>query len=188
MLITEDYRKEQEMLHQNPNYGVASVQFAPIVTDLVNKFGVAQLLDYGCGKGRLGYNLKPERRLEVYGYDPAIPDLSDTPEPCEMVACIDVLEHIEPNLLDNVLDDLCRVTLDIGFFTIHTGPAVKTLSDGRNAHLIQKPYSWWLPKIWSRFDIQGFQQTQNGFFVVVRKDGSKRLRQSKVGDRGLVTA
>lgn len=32
MLITEDYRRQQETLHANPNYGVASLQFAPLVT------------------------------------------------------------------------------------------------------------------------------------------------------------
>jgi hypothetical protein len=53
-----------------------------------------------------------------------------------MVACIDVLEHIEPKLLENVLDDLQRVTREIGFFTVSTVLAEKTLADGRNAHLI----------------------------------------------------
>ena len=33
--ITEDYRKLQQELHQNPNYGVASLQFAPLVADLM---------------------------------------------------------------------------------------------------------------------------------------------------------
>jgi len=32
-------------------------------------------------------------------------------------------------LLDNVLDDLRRVTAQIGVFTVHTGAAQKTLVD-----------------------------------------------------------
>ena len=77
--------------------------------------------------------------LRIQHYDPAIPDWADAPEPCEMVACIDVLEHIEPELIGNVLDDLQRVTRSIGLFTMATMPAVKVLEDGRNAHLIVEP-------------------------------------------------
>jgi hypothetical protein len=82
-----------------------------------------------------------------------------------MVACIDVLEHIEPHLLDNVLDDLRRVTRDLLFVTVDCGPAVKVLPDGRNAHLIQQPPSWWLPKLMSRFDLRMYQYTGNGFMA-----------------------
>lgn len=173
MLITEEYRKEQAKLHENPNYGVASVSFAPLVAKIINQFGVNNVLDYGAGKCRLAKTIANDhlvnRPVTFYGYEPSNPDLADTPDPCEMVCCIDVLEHIEPELIDNVLDDLQRVTESIGFFTIHTGPAVKTLSDGRNAHLIQEGMLWWITKLNSRFDIQCIQKTQGGFYVVVKR-------------------
>lgn len=166
-LITSEYQKQQEQLHENPNYGVASVQYAPLVSQIVNTLGVRHLLDYGCGKCRLFQNLKADHEMKLQAYDPAIEKLSSPPVPAEMVTCIDVLEHIEPDLLDNVLDDLVRLTEVIGFFTIHTGPAVKVLSDGRNAHLIQQPLEWWLPKLWDRFDIHTVQVTsEHGFHVV----------------------
>jgi hypothetical protein len=48
------------------------------------------------------------------------------------------------------------------------GPALKTLPDGRNAHLIQEPVEWWLPKIMQRFDLQTFQMSsERGFYVIV---------------------
>ena len=75
------------------------------------------------------------------------------PMPADLVCCIDVLEHIEPDLLENVLHELFLITTGIGFFSIHMGPAIKFLSDGRNAHLIQQPSSWWLPRIAKYFDI-----------------------------------
>lgn len=168
MLISEEYRKEQEQLHENPNYGVASVSFAPMVTNLINTLQVNEMLDYGAGKGRLAKSINPDRRVLIELYDPAMPDYSDDPEPREFVTCIDVLEHIEPDMLDNVLDDLQRVTKKYGFFTIHTGPAVKTLSDGRNAHLTQESYEWWLPKLWSRFKVHQLTHTPHGFYVIVR--------------------
>jgi hypothetical protein len=169
MLITDEYRKQQEKLHENPNYGVASVSFAPLVTNLINTLQIDEMLDYGAGKGRLAESIKPDRKLKIELYDPARPEWSDVPNPRQFVTCIDVLEHIEPNLLENVLDDLKRVTEEYGFFTIHTGPAVKTLPDGRNAHLTQEDYKWWLPKLWDRFDIHMMSHTSStGFYVVVK--------------------
>ena len=167
MLISDDYRKQQEKLHENPNYGVASLQFAPLVTQLINKFDITELLDYAAGKGRLMHAIKPDHSVKVQCYDPGVPKWSSSPTPSQMVCCIDALEHIEPECLDDVLDDLKRVTLQIGFFTVHTGPAMKVLADGRNAHLIQKEPEWWLPKIMQRFTLRTFQRIENGFYVVV---------------------
>ncbi len=92
--------------------------------------------------------------------------------PADLVCCIDVLEHIEPLYLDAVLADLRRITVNVGMFTIHTGPAMKTLTDGRNAHLIQKPSSWWLPKLCERFEITHLRDIGVGFWVLAegRKD------------------
>lgn len=172
-MISEAYRKEQEKLHENPNYGVASTQFAPLVTNLIDTLKIDEMLDYGAGKGRLAKSIAPSRALKIELYDPAIPDWSEEPSPRDFVTCIDVLEHIEPDMLDSVLDDLKRVTKRFGLFTIHTGPAVKVLSDGRNAHLIQEDYTWWLPKLWDRFHIHQMVHTPSGFYVIVKaKDGA----------------
>lgn len=167
MLITDEYRAQQEQLHENPNYGVASLQYAPIVSEICNTLEVQHLLDYGAGKCRLFQNLKVNHRMKLQAYDPGVARLSSSPVPAEMVACIDVLEHIEPDLLDNVLDDLARLTEAVAFLTIHTGPAVKVLADGRNAHLTQQPLEWWLPKLWERFDIQTVQVTGDHAFYVI---------------------
>ena len=172
MLISEDYRKQQEQLHENPNYGVASVQYAPIVTSILNQTGLSDLLDYGAGKGRLAKSINPNHEVSVTHYDPARPEWSETPDSHQMVCCIDVLEHIEPELLDDVLDDLQRVTELLGFFTVHTGPAVKVLPDGRNAHLIQQGSEWWLPKFMERFELVTFQAQKNGFYVLVKPYGN----------------
>jgi hypothetical protein len=173
-LITEDYRKMQEKLHENPDYGVASIGYAPMVAEVIEAVGAAEILDYGAGKGRLGQTLKQhiQRPLVIHHYDPAQPAWAAPPSPCNFVACIDVLEHIEPNLLDNVLDDLQRVTQGVGVFTVHTGPAVKVLPDGRNAHLIQKPSSWWLRKFLDRFDLVTFNLMPQGFWIGVKRQES----------------
>lgn len=167
MLISEAYRKTQEDAHADGSYGHASVHYAPLVSQIVNTLGVTHLLDYGCGKCRLFENLKADHALKLQAYDPAIPKFSTAPIPAEMVACVDVLEHIEPELLDDVLDDLVRVTEVVGFFSIGMGPAKRVLCDGRNAHLIQQPMEWWLPKIWARFDLHTVQIVNEHHFYVV---------------------
>jgi len=129
---------------------------------------VSHLLDYGCGsQTNLAKHLKVNRKLMYQAYDPGVPRFSKPPVPAQMVACIDVLEHIEPELIDNVLDDLKRLTEGILFATVCTCAAKKTLSDGRNAHLIQQPMPWWLPKFWERWDIQTVQTTADNAFLVV---------------------
>lgn len=169
-LITEQYRQMQQMLHENPGYGVASVRYAPKVAEVVRAYQIRELLDYGAGKGRLGEELEwlVPWQLQVHHYDPGVPAWSAAPAPCNFVACIDVLEHIEPALLDNVLEDLKRVTLAMGLFTVHTGPAAKVLPDGRNAHLIQEPPRWWLPRLLERFELLQFTGMPQGFSVLVR--------------------
>jgi len=172
MLISEEYRAAQKHLHDTTEYGVASAQFAPMVAKLIDRHDVKELLDYGAGSRLTLIRTINEERLcksafDYYPYEPAVEKFSAHPEPREMVACIDVLEHVEPDLLDNVLDDLKRVTKRIGLFSVHCGPAGKVLPDGRNAHLIQEPPEWWLPKITDRFTLQTFQRTPQGFTVLV---------------------
>jgi len=166
--ITEDYRKLQQELHKNPNYGVASIEFAPIVKQILDMGKLQSLSDYGAGKQNLIKTLKEKFALDIdyRPYDPAFPEYGQ-PEPADLVCCIDVLEHIEPELLDNVLDELQSITKRYGLYSIHTGPAVKVLADGRNAHLTQKPSSWWLPRLCQRFEIEALHRTAGGFYVLV---------------------
>lgn len=168
ILISDEYRKQQEHLHQTTEYGTAAQHYGGLVSQIVEKAEVTHLLDYGCGQ-RMGLlkNLKVKTKLTYQGYDPGVQEYSSDPVPAQLVCCIDVLEHIEPPLLDNVLDHLASLTEQVAFMTIHTGPAIKTLPDGRNAHLTQQPMSWWLPKIWERWDLQTVQQVhENGFYVI----------------------
>ena len=161
MLITDDYRALLTDLHQQTRGGksvfggIQTKSMGPIVLDVLHKHDCKAVLDYGAGKGHIGeYLLTHGFAGDYRPYDPAINYWAATPEPCEAVCCIDVLEHIEPELLDAVLDDLQRVTLGIGVITVCCRPAKKTLADGRNAHLIVQPAEWWEDKLKSRFVIE----------------------------------
>lgn len=168
MHITEGYRKQQEKLHSKGNYGVTASKYGAIVSALVDKLEIDTLLDYGCGSNlSLRDTLRPQRKFTYQAYDPGVPDYAGDPEPSDMVVCVDVLEHIEPELLDDVLDHLMDLTGVVLFCTINTGPAGKVLDDGRNAHLIQQPMEWWMPKLWERFAIQTFQIVGPQEFMVI---------------------
>jgi hypothetical protein len=129
---------------------------------------IDHLLDYGCGSNlSLTKGLDTERDFKYQAYDPGVPQYRKEPLPAEMVTCIDVLEHIEVEYLDAVLDHLESLASVALFASIHTGPAGKFLEDGRNAHLIQQPYQWWLPKLWDRFEIQTFQLVSPMEFFII---------------------
>lgn len=166
--ISDDYLAQQRRLHESPAYGVAARTFAPMVKELIQRTNARSISDYGAGKQSL---LKALDELGVSGfdylpYDPAFPEYGE-PAPADLVCCIDVLEHIEPQYLDDVLRELAGLVRKFGFLSVHTGAAVKVLPDGRNAHLIQKPVSWWLIKLCDYFDFWQFLRTKSGFWVVV---------------------
>jgi hypothetical protein len=164
--ISDDYRRQQQELHRNPDYGVASLGFAPMVYDIIVARKIRSISDYGAGKCNLLKALREQHGLqpEYFPYDPAFPEYGP-PRPADLVCCIDVLEHIEPDFLPTVLSELRSITVNCGFFSIHSDPAVKHLPDGRNAHLIQQPSSWWLPKLCEHFEIRNLETVAGGFWV-----------------------
>lgn len=138
------------------------MSFAPIVADIIREGKIKTVCDYGAGKQNL-------LKGEYSAYDPVFPDYGE-PKIADLVCCIDVPEHIEPEMLDNVIRELAGITKGLGFFSIHLGPAGKTLADGRNAHLIQKPSSWWLKKLIEYFEIlhlQSHQMMGSGIWLIV---------------------
>jgi hypothetical protein len=163
MKITPGYLELNRSLHAGGFYGISGVHWAKIVGQICQAIGSRDVLDYGCGQRTLEKALG----FPIHNFDPCIAGLDAAPSPADLVVCTDVLEHIEPDCLDEVLDDLKRVTRRFGFFVIATRPALKTLPDGRNAHLIQEGESWWLPKISARFEVQKVDRVEGEFLLMV---------------------
>ena len=164
-LITEEYRELNRQLHASrPDYGSYGHRWAEMVSDVAEQNGVTEVLDYGCGKGSLA---KTVPLLKVINYDPAVEGMDDLPEPADMVVCSDVLEHVEPELLDSVLDHIALLTLRVVIFVVSTRPAAKTLADGRNAHLTVQPVEWWLPGLMGRFELGQLNKVPAKEFVFV---------------------
>jgi len=122
------------------------------------------VLDYGCGKGTLQRSLD----FVIQQYDPCVEGLDDPPIPADLVVCTDVLEHIEPEYLDSVLDELKRCTKKLALLTVAVKPAKKTLPDGRNAHICLMPIREWLSRLQDRFNLVMFQDLGHEFLVIAR--------------------
>lgn len=162
-LITPEYLEIQSAYHlQRQDYGVSGHKWADHVRQFSDQLGSRDILDYGAGKESLQRALP----FPIKMYDPAILHLSTAPEPADFVVCTDVLEHIEPECLDAVLDHLTSLTKRLLFIEVATRPAAKFLPDGRNAHLIQEPLAWWLPKLCARMDLQSCQNLGGSFVAL----------------------
>lgn len=155
-VITPEYRELNRKLHEdNAHYGSGdqTQKWYPYISQFAQLLGAASILDYGAGKNRMAQSLAGHL---VIPYDPAVSGIDTRPDPHDMVACLDVLEHIEPECLGDVLDDIARCTIKAVFLTVSMAPARKVLADGRNAHLIQKSVEWWIPKLMARWDMKNF--------------------------------
>lgn len=143
-LISDEYRNLLFRMHQKQrNFGMGSKRRREFVSSL----GYEDILDYGCGKGKLGLGKK---------YDPAIPEYAQDPEPADLVVCTDVLEHIEPECLDEVLRHMRSKMKKAGYFTIGCGPAAKKLPNGKNAHLIVQRPEWWIAELSKYFKVESW--------------------------------
>lgn len=147
-LITPRYRDEQRLLHAAPRgYGQRGDKWAPVVRSLLLAYHATSVLDYGCGQGALGRALNEGQGLpgcRISEYDPAITGKDALPLFADLVVCTDVLEHIEPDCLEAVLKHLRMLARKAVWVVVSTCETAKTLSDGRNAHLIIQTGEWWV--------------------------------------------
>lgn len=177
-LISAEYRELNRKLHaENLAYGVGGGRHAQTVLKLAEQLQkevkFVSVLDYGCGRGYLAKALP----FPIAEYDPCVPGKEGSPKAADLVVCSDVLEHIEPDHIDFVLDDLRRCVKRIGFFCVHTGPSKKLLADGRNSHVLQQPASWWKTKMEQYFSLAPnsmIEKPPHVYFVVSPKPAAKK--------------
>jgi len=172
LLMSEEYRRLNAELHERvPSYGTTGRQYVDVIRRLARKHSARHILDYGCGKQDLAAALG--REFEVRDFDPALPGLDASPAPADFVACIDVLEHVEPDFLENVLADLARVTLRVALLSIATRPSGKVLADGSNPHRIVERPPWWLARLENYFRLVKVEipPSDNGLLVVAEPLG-----------------
>lgn len=135
------------MLHRR-GFGGSGRKHVDEVYDFIKEIKAKSLLDYGCGEGTLADALLMAGWAgSIRQYDPAIPEHSQLPSPADLVVATDVLEHVEPELLGNVINHIFSLATRAVFLIIATRPANKFLTDGRNAHLILESMKWWRTRL-----------------------------------------
>lgn len=150
-LITPEYLDQIEQHRASrPFWGNAGVRYQTTLYHIMrkDKAGIKSILDYGCGMGRLVKAWKDlNEGYDVRGYDPGVPEFSGLPEPADLVYTTDVLEHVEPECIDDVLEHIRSLTKKVGFHVPCCKPSGHTLPDGRNVHLIIETPEWWEAKL-----------------------------------------
>jgi hypothetical protein len=152
-LLSEEYRRVLETEHTSSDWGVVGWKQAPSVYELVEREHILTLLDYGAGRGSLGhwFDQHAPNQLDLREYEPGIVSRSADPDPAELVTCIDVMEHVEPDCVVAVLDHIQELAQRWVYFNISLRPAVRILSDGRNAHLTIESIEWWQQQLQARW-------------------------------------
>ena len=147
MAITKEYQEQLKELHNKVDSFGKRSKLPDEFKQLLDNNNFNSVLDFGAGKGNLVNTLITDYpNMKVYAYDPVtfnnpLPDLVD------VIYSSDVLEHIEPNLLDETLEDLFNRAEKFQYHLIACHPAKKKLNDGRNAHLIIEDPEWWRSKL-----------------------------------------
>lgn len=136
------------------------------VVELVRLTSPRNMLDFGSGKGKQ-YTVR--RQHEAWGglrphcYDVGVPEFAKRPEgKFDGIVCGDMMEHIAPDDVDEVLADIFGFSAQREFpaasfvyFHICCVPSVhKKLMDGRDVHLTVEPPTYWEEKI-NRFQRNG---------------------------------
>jgi hypothetical protein len=112
--FTQSHIEDMKRLHLNPTYGLSGRKHKDVILKLSEALQTRNIMDYGCGKGALAARLS----FPIWEYDPAIPGKDSVPRPADLVVCLNVLECVEPEMLDNVLGDLVRCSRKYVFAVI----------------------------------------------------------------------
>lgn len=143
-IISAEYRALlQKYRDQFPAWGSSARKHADKVHQVASAQGVKTILDFGCGTGTLAAALKG-KGYKITQFDPAIPEFSHLPEQqFDMVCCIDVMEHVEEEYVQEVINLILDKATKVVYFYIACRPAKAILPDGRNAHITLYPALKW---------------------------------------------
>lgn len=167
--FSDNYADLNTKMHNRPKgFGRDGVSRVAHFLTVAIDYHPKTVLDYGAGQGtfkdeyiRVSDLGETNLNLSITNYDPAVERHNVKPEGVfDMVVCTDVLEHIEPEFLDNVLQEIWDYTGKAAYLLISCRPAKNILPDGRNAHLIQEDPQWWVDRIVS--DIHPWKVVSRG--------------------------
>ena len=151
-MISDYYKEQNRKLHKTNKYGKWGYREAENVTKLKERYDCDSVLDFGAGQ----CSLSKAVNFPVTNFDPAVKGIDTLPEgKFDLCVCSDVMEHIEPEYLEEVLQTIRDKTAKVAYFVIATSlDGTKTLPDGRDPHLIVMEPEWWVHKLSQYFTIK----------------------------------
>jgi hypothetical protein len=152
--VTDEYKALLKQTHAQANpkkpWGLSGGRnFGSRVVEFLEKRPeIKTVLDYGAGQRTLEKFVKANcsrySELVWTNYDPGIDGIDTLPEEkFDLIVSSDVLEHVEPEQLPQVLKYLYEHNKYYQYHLIACDPCGSKLPDGRNAHLIVEHPDWW---------------------------------------------
>ena len=148
-LINDDYKFQLQAMHANSKkFNRSGEKKLGMIKPFIETYQPKSLIDFGCSEGELLPILSERYNINAIGYDPGVPEFENIPtSPTDCLTSTDVLEHVEPEMIDNTLKIINTLFTKSAFLLIASYPAKKSLPDGRNAHLIIESFDWWKTKL-----------------------------------------
>ena len=163
--ITPEYQQTLRDMHARAPWGQHGFIYTSGWLPFFRKLGCKSVLDYGSGAESLRIGLaKQQPDIDVRCYDPGVIGREDPPVPADFVVCTDTFEHIEEPFVDDVFQHIKGLMLIGGYLRLTTSRAKRILPDGRNAHIFQRPRTWWLLKF-----------KEHGYNIVKQDGGTKTV-------------
>jgi 2-polyprenyl-3-methyl-5-hydroxy-6-metoxy-1,4-benzoquinol methylase len=146
-MISAEYESILKSINGLENFGKRK-KLPRYLETIIDECNPTSILDFGCGVGSLINTLASKYpQKNILGYDPGNKNFSNKFEnqKFDLVISTDVLEHVEPEFLDQTLEFL-KEKSNRFYHLIALAPSKVILPDGRNAHLILKSKDWWRDK------------------------------------------
>ena len=133
-----------------------------ILTHLVDRED-ADILDYGCGPGRVLVRLLRDRLASVYGYDPQLPGtekLLQLGPTFDLVLCREVLEHCTIREIRRIVSQLCALSSKYVYVTTRFNQAPAHLLDVQTSDALDPTHISMLNQDFLRvlFVLEGFKR------------------------------
>lgn len=155
MISKQRLAEEYKWVHKNTTTmsGRTTVKNSDKIKEVIQKVKPFNILDYGCGKGWQYTRDEVHKEWSIpipTLYDPYVEEYSKLPgvgnKYFDLVLCVDVMEHILPEEVDEVLH-LVFFLGNFVYFHIDTKPALKEFSCGTNFHTSLHEKDWWIDKL-----------------------------------------